>query len=747
MRSTLFFILFLSCLTLKAQIKFNGNIEDLDNKGQPRGWDLTFGGQNHYEVKVDSIVKKQGKYSVSLTRGNGKGSYGAINFPIKTRLHGKTLMLVGTIKTENITDGWAGLWLRVDGEDQHILSFENMEKTGIKGTNPWKEYMIQVPYDEGEATTINAGVLLAGNGKVWLDSVRLYLDEVPIDKAPLSISPRYAALQDTAFSSSSGIKAIAITPQKIDHLVLLGQLWGFLKYHHPAIAKGNYNWDAALFRIMPQVLKCRTSQQLSATFEKWLNSLGKPKKLLDRKADYSAKDIAFMPDYGSLFKNKAFAPSLTAKLKYILNNRNNTANYYVEVAGSSGINPSFTHERSYENIASPDAGYRLLGLFRYWNMIQYFSPNRNIIPGGWNNKLAEYIPQFIKADSKLGYTKAMVRLISSTHDTHAFLSGSSVYDDNLGKYRLPFKAQFLENRLVVTGYYKDTLNVKNNFKPGDIITAINGAPLSKLVEQYLPYSSASNKDAALRDMPGTYLLRGKDSVFKISLIRDNKPITVTQRATGLYAIDFYKADWGGDPSKPGYYLINKDIGYLYPGRYKDSDYNGMKKLLGTTKGIIVDLRCYPTAELIHKFGDFIKPDSAMFVKFTHTFTNHPGLFVYSMGGTVGSRTKEYYKGKVVVIVNAKTQSNAEFVTMAFQTAPNVTVIGSTTAGADGNISGMKLPWFYTYESGIGVYYPDGTNAQGTGVKINYPMRPTIKGIKEGKDELLEKAKQLISDSR
>jgi C-terminal processing protease CtpA/Prc len=98
----------------------------------------------------------------------------------------------------------------------------------------------------------------------------------------------------------------------------------------------------------------------------------------------------------------------------------------------------------------------------------------------------------------------------------------------------------------------------------------------------------------------------------------------------------------------------------------------------------------------------------------------------------------------VVIVNSVTQSNAEFVTMAFQTAPNVKVIGSKTAGADGNISAILLPGgFKTWISGIGVFYPDGTNAQRAGVKIDLAVNQTINGIRSGKDELLEKAKALI----
>jgi hypothetical protein len=725
MRLTVLVLLVISSLTLKAQVKFNGNLEELDSLRRPVGWDLTFGGQNYYEVKLDSVTKKEGKYSLSLTRGQGKGSYGAISFPIKSRLHGKTLMLIAAIKTENVTDGWAGLWLRVDGEDQRSLAFENMEKEGIKGTNDWKEYMVQVPYDEGEATTINAGVLLAGNGKIWVDKVRLYLDEVPIDNAPLSVTEKYRAISDTAFSKSSGIAKIDATPQNIKYLALLGQLWGFLKYHHPAIARGDYNWDAELFRIMPKVLKARQNNELSVTLERWVDSLGKPASCTNCQPISAIKDIAVMPNYGSLFNNQVFAPALTAKLKYILTNSNNTDNYYVTMGS---MIPAMKHEKSYENIASPDAGYRLLSLFRYWNMIQYFSPNRNIIPGGWNSKLTGYIPQFIKAETKLNYVKTMARLVSATRDTHAFLGGNALYDNNLGKYRLPVKAQFIGNQLIVSGYYKDTLKVKNNFKPGDIITAINGMAVGHLVQQYLPYLSASNNAAAMRDMPGTHLLRGKDSVFKITLLRDDRAVTVTQQAAGLSELEFYKGDFGGDVAKPG---------------YTNGDYEGLKKLFAATKGIIVDLRCYPTADMITKFGDFIRPDSAIFIKFTHTFINHPGLFVYSSGSPVGSRSKDYYKGKVVVIVNAKTQSNAEFVTMAFQTAPNVTVIGSTTAGADGNIVLLPLPWFTTYQSGIGVFYPDGTNAQGAGVKIDHVIHPTIQGIKAGRDELLEKAKEMV----
>ena len=66
----------------------------------------------------------------------------------------------------------------------------------------------------------------------------------------------------------------------------------------------------------------------------------------------------------------------------------------------------------------------------------------------------------------------------------------------------------------------------------------------------------------------------------------------------------------------------------------------------------------------------------------------------------------------------------------FRAAPNATVIGSTTAGADGNVSEIYLPGgIYTMISGIGIYYPDGGETQRIGIVPDIEIHPTIEGIK------------------
>ncbi len=65
---------------------------------------------------------------------------------------------------------WAGMWMRVDGENKALLSFDNMQNRAIKGTQEWNKYGIVLDVYE-DSKDIAFGILLEGKGKVWLDEV------------------------------------------------------------------------------------------------------------------------------------------------------------------------------------------------------------------------------------------------------------------------------------------------------------------------------------------------------------------------------------------------------------------------------------------------------------------------------------------------------------------------------------------------------------------------------------------------
>jgi C-terminal processing protease CtpA/Prc len=86
--------------------------------------------------------------------------------------------------------------------------------------------------------------------------------------------------------------------------------------------------------------------------------------------------------------------------------------------------------------------------------------------------------------------------------------------------------------------------------------------------------------------------------------------------------------------------------------------------------------------------------------------------------------------------------------MILQTAKNVTVIGSQTAGADGTISLFTFPGGYqTAFTGIGIFYPDGRKTQRIGIVPDIRVAQTIDGIRKGKDEILDRAIEFIKDGK
>jgi C-terminal processing protease CtpA/Prc len=191
--------------------------------------------------------------------------------------------------------------------------------------------------------------------------------------------------------------------------------------------------------------------------------------------------------------------------------------------------------------------------------------------------------------------------------------------------------------------------------------------------------------------------------------------------------------------------LDGNIGYITLASIKDEDIPHIKESFKNTKGIIIDIRNYPSTFVPFSLGSYFVSDSVSFVKFTKGNVDNPGEFTFRSGAKI-SKPNGTYPGKLVVIVNELTQSQAEYTSMAFRAGRNTTIIGSTTAGDDGNLSWVILPGgLRTGISGIGVFYPNGTPTQRVGIIPDIKIEPTINGIKSGKDELLEKAIEIIKN--
>ena len=88
-----------------------------------------------------------------------------------------------------------------------------------------------------------------------------------------------------------------------------------------------------------------------------------------------------------------------------------------------------------------------MGLFRFWNVIQYYFPYKYLIESDWNIILREFIPLFIDAsDDKLAYKLLVLKHATRIDDSHSRivienpqLLPDTDIDDWEGKCMLPYE--------------------------------------------------------------------------------------------------------------------------------------------------------------------------------------------------------------------------------------------------------------------------------------------------------------------
>jgi C-terminal processing protease CtpA/Prc len=551
------------------------------------------------------------------------------------------------------------------------------------------------------------------------------------------------AQKNISFDKGSNIEIQNLSEAQLLNLDLLGRVWGFLKYYHPEIGKGKYNWDYELFKVLPNYQKAISNTERDKVLISWIDGLGEVKPC--KKCKEVSYDALLKPDL-KWIKAEKISNILREKLLYIQKNRHQGNHYYIKMTTVG--NPEFKNENAYDNMAYPDDGFRLLSLYRYWNIINYFFPYKHLTDKDWNTCLSEYIPKFIEAKNELEYELATIQIIGDVKDTHANLWGGT--NNKMHELRgwnfPPFHLTFIENDLVINDFFDDEKSKTTGLELGDVMTSINGASVDSLVNAMQDFYPASNQPTRLRDISFN-ILRSTNDTIHVTVKRDGKTLDKTINLYHQKNIKGYYTWYKVEKEKSSFKKIDDNIGYITLKNITKADVEVIKKEFKDTKGIIVDVRNYPSAFMPFRLGHFFTSKDVAFVKFTKANIKYPGEFIYSKELLI-PHNNEFYEGKIVILVNEITQSQGEYTAMAFRAGNNVTIIGSTTAGADGNTSKIYLPGgLMTMISGIGVYYPDGSETQRVGIIPDIEVKPTIKGIKEGRDEVLDKAIEIINKSQ
>lgn len=703
----------------------------------PSGW----GGGPGGTFLVDGEIAHSGHRSVRFERkSESPNGFSWMFKEIPMDFQGKLIELHGYLKLENVT-GFAALLLREDADGKPV-AFQSMQGDHPpKGTSDWAEYSISLPV-QAAAQKLIVGVLVSGTGNAWVDDLQLTVDGKPVPDFSSNEVLNTAIESDHTFDGGSGIVLTSLTKTQVDNLATLGKVWGFLKYYHPQVTAGKLHWDYELLRVLPAILTAPDRNSAQAVLVKWIKAAG-PVGICNPCARLDEAGIQLRPDLSWIADKSLLGNNLSEALLAIQQNRTPGRQYYVSLIPGVG-NPAFEHELAYKDIKFPDAGFQMLALFRFWNIVEYWSPNRNIVGEDWDGVLREFLPRIALAKTSEDYQRELIALIAMDHDTHANLWSSLKVRPPVGDCRLPLNLRFIGQSPVIYSFASTDASTVADFKVGDVLTALDGQPVDKLVQAWSPYYADSNQAARYRDIARN-MTTGSCGPATVNLLRGAESLTIrTQRspAKEMKAISLTH-DLTGDTFR----LLSNDVAYLKLSSIKGGDIAHDLLLAANTKGLIIDIRNYPDEFVVFSLGSYLIDHPTDFVKFTSGDLSNPGAFHWTPPAQL-QPAPPHYPGKIVILVDETTQSSAEYTTMAFRSASQAMVIGSTTAGADGNVSPIPLPGGLNgLISGLGVFYPDGKPTQQIGIVPDKTVIPTIEGIRAGRDEVLEEAiRQILGSS-
>ncbi|MDR1718739.1 MAG: S41 family peptidase [Dysgonamonadaceae bacterium] len=517
-------------------------------------------------------------------------------------------------------------------------------------------------------------------------------------------------------------------------LFYLCKIWGFLKYYSVKTSMIP-KMDSLLIAAIPQVIETTDKTEYRAILKKLVERVGDfnstGKNFYSNIDDYILIDNQWTTDTLCLYDGfKADYDTLWTKHS----SQNNFA-YNKEITG----NIRLKNENTYADF--PDEHLRLLGLFRYWNVINYFYVYKNHIDKSWDEVLYESIPYFKGSDTKAKYHRAIYQFTNQLRDTHASYP-PTIDGVVFGAYRPNFRMLLIDSTFIINQIRVPEYEI-GNFKVGDIVLCVDNQEIRALGDSLAQYVCGGNYWSNQSFLCNAILSR-RDTNSVFTILRGND--TLQLKSKNYTAYDLHQQQRKQErknENKRLYKWVNDSIAYF---NLRSATYDNFKKNYNPIKSasaIILDLRCYPSTDLIMKLTDAFVPPHSFFAYSTYPDARYPGMVRYMKSTSENIGSKDYYKGKIIVLLNEWTESYSEYITMALQANPNTVTVGNNSSGADGNVTISDFPGnVKSLYSGIGIYYPDFTPTQRIGVKIDYMAEPTIESIKQGIDIAYEKAVEL-----
>lgn len=404
-----------------------------------------------------------------------------------------------------------------------------------------------------------------------------------------------------------------------------------------------------------------------------------------------------------------------------------------------------------ENISEEE---KIAGLSKLWSEIKFNFINFDLVPGiNLDSLYLAFIPKVRKCNSTLEYYRVLQNFCTHLKDGHTEVDLPKELSTFI-RGRVPVQTRLVEDKVIITKVYDDSLREKG-IVPGLVITHVDGIEAMEYADCFIRPYFTSNTEHGL-----------KRTIFEYAYLKGpvGKPVSLTcSDATGkVFNFELPRLkNIAGRWEPVVFKKLENNIGYVnIKSFYSDQIvvlFDSIFDYIMETNALIIDLRDNGGGNgrvgwtILGYFTD--KPFKIFNTK---SRVYSPIWRAWGRREQIKKEVPElrmadankFYSKPVVILTRARTGSMAENFCVGFRIMKRGIIIGGPTAGSSGT------PLFFSLPGGGRVrvvttrsFYPDNSEFIGYGVQPDIEIHPLIEDFRTGKDRILDKAVEYLSENK
>ena len=388
-----------------------------------------------------------------------------------------------------------------------------------------------------------------------------------------------------------------------------------------------------------------------------------------------------------------------------------------------------------------DRTTRLAGVAVGWGVFQHFYPYMELVGADWPGALRRGLTSTAVDPDEASYVRTLRRLLVELEDGHARVLPVTL------PVRFAFTWDWIEDHLVITSV---EAGATHGMVAGDRVLTIDGKPAAAALAEIESLSSAATPQwrrfRALGELAAG--LPGGTATLAVQPHAGGPVRTVTVAYTAPVGSSFGFGGLGS-PTEPRPEKISElrpGIFYVDLSRISDDDFNGAIDQLAAADGVVFDMRGYPFLVSPVALNHLIdKPVTSAWFNFS----------IITRPDRQGWETRAYHwiltpqaprlTGRIAFLIDGRILSYAESLMGVVEGERLGALVGGPTAGTNGGVDpftvagGHMLRW-----TAMEVRKKDGSPHHGVGILPTVPVGRTLAGVIAGRDELLEKGIEVVS---